>query len=418
MLILLLLLLLQPSTAGAQQPLQRLTFDEAVQRAIANHPTVQQAALNILRAETILQQVRARSLPTVDASFATNTIGPVTEFGGQNIFPRTQTVTSANLAVPLLTPVSWAQRNQAADQIFVSQRAAEDARRQIALAAGEAYLQVIAMRRQLELNEQARDNARAHFEYANQRYEGGLGSRLNALRAQQEFSSDEARVEAARLLITRAQEALGVLVAADGPVDAGPEPVFAVPPPTVPDQELILSRRDLQVIVARQTAAQRVADDAWKDNLPSVTALFSPQMLAPAGLFADARSYRASIQFAIPLFDSGGRRGVARERAVLLDLVRSERTQAERQAASEIRAAREAVSATERALEHARRAAQQAGEVVMITDVAFREGATTNIEVIDAQRRARDAETAAAIAEDAVRRARLELLSATGRFPQ
>ena len=49
--------------------------------------------------------------------------------------------------------------------------------------------------------------------------------------------------------------------------------------------------------------------------------------------------------------------------------------------------------------------------------MAFREGATTNIEVIDAQRRARDAETTAAIAEDAVRRARLELLVATGRFP-
>jgi outer membrane protein TolC len=407
-----------PMTAAAQQPIQRVTFDEAVQRAIMNHPTVQQAAINILRAETILQQVRSRSLPSVDATFATNTIGPVTEFGGQSIFPRTQTVTSANLAVPLLTPVSWAQRNQAADQVFVSQRAAEDARRQIAMAAGEAYLQVIAARRQLELNLQALDNSRAHFEFANQRYEGGIGSRLNALRAQQEFSSNEARVEAARLLITRAQEALGVLIAADGPVDAGPEPTFAVPPPTVPDQELVQSRRDLQVIVARQNAAQRVASDAWRDNLPSVTALFSPQMLAPSGLFADARSYRASIQFSIPLFDSGGRRGLARERAVLVDLVRTERTQAERQAASEIRAAREAIGATERALAHARRAAQQAEEVVQITDVAFREGATTNIEVIDAQRRARDAETAAAIAEDAVRRARLELLAATGRFPQ
>jgi len=76
------------------------------------------------------------------------------------------------------------------------------------------------------------------------------------------------------------------------------------------------------------------------------------------------------------------------------------------------------VAATERALAHARRAADQANEVVRITDIAFREGATTNIEVIDAQRQARDAETAAAIAEDAVRRARLELLVATGRFPQ
>jgi outer membrane protein TolC len=92
--------------------------------------------------------------------------------------------------------------------------------------------------------------------------------------------------------------------------------------------------------------------------------------------------------------------------------------QAERQASSEIRTAREAVAATAHALEHARAAAQQADEVVRITDVAFREGATTNIEVIDAQRSARDAETAAVIAEDAVRRAKLELLVASGRFPQ
>ena len=80
--------------------------------------------------------------------------------------------------------------------------------------------------------------------------------------------------------------------------------------------------------------------------------------------------------------------------------------------------AREAVRLTERALERARLAATQSTEVVRITDVAFREGATTNIEVIDAQRRGRDAETTAAIAEDAVRRARLELLVAVGRVPR
>jgi outer membrane protein TolC len=141
-------------------------------------------------------------------------------------------------------------------------------------------------------------------------------------------------------------------------------------------------------------------------------------MVAPAGLFADPRSWQAGVVFSIPLFDSGQRRGLARERRTLVDLVRAERANAEREAASEIRAARAAVTTSERALEYAARAAQQANEVVQITDVAFREGATTNIEVIDAQRRARDAETAAAIAEDAVRRARLELLAATGRFPQ
>lgn len=400
------------------QTVERVTFEEAVRRAVTSHPTVQQAAAGILRAESILQQVRARALPSIDAAFSTNVIAPVTRFSGASINPRTQTVTTAGVSVPLLTPVRWAERSQAEDDVLVSQRAADQARRAVAIAAGEAYLAVITERRVLELNERSRDNARAHYDFANQRYQGGIGSRLNAIRAQQEWSGGEARVEDARLAIRRAQEALGVLIAADGPVDTATEPVFEVPPPVTPDAQLISGRQDLRVILARQSAAERRAGDAWKENLPSVTALFSPTMQAPTGLFANARSWRASVLFSVPVFDAGQRRGQAREREALVDVVRAERLNAERQASSEIRTAREAVAATERALQYARAAAEQASEVVRITDVAFREGATTNIEVIDAQRRARDADTAAAIAEDAVRRARLELLVATGRFPQ
>jgi outer membrane protein TolC len=68
-------------------------------------------------------------------------------------------------------------------------------------------------------------------------------------------------------------------------------------------------------------------------------------------------------------------------------------------------------------LANARAAADQAQQVVNIVNVSFRAGASTNIEVIDAERRARDADTASAVAEDTLRRARLELLTALGRFP-
>lgn len=416
-------MLLQVS-AGAQT-IERITFDEAIQRAVANNPTIRQAAAGIVRAEAILQQAGSSTRPQLSASISTTVIDPITRFGGASIFPRTQTLTTAEFAVPLLTPVRWAQRNQFADQVFVSQQRAGDIRREIAIATAQAYLAIIASRRVLELNERARDNATAHYEYANQRYEGGIGSRLNALRAQQELSADEARVEDAQLAVRRAQEALGVLIAAPGPVDAAVDPVFDVPDdsaeatgvaPGTSGVDLGL-RSDIRLLAARQSAAERVVSDSWKDYLPSVTGLFSPQVLAPSGLFANARSWRATALFSVPLLDSGLRRGQARERQALLDDVRAERANAERQATSEIRTAREAVAATERALARARQAAEQAAEVVRITDIAFREGATTNIEVLDAQRQARDAETQAAIAEDAVRRARLELLVATGRFP-
>jgi outer membrane protein TolC len=410
------IVLLCPAVATAQT-LEQVTFEEAVRRAVSSHPTVRQAAADVLRAQAVLQQSRARTRPSLDASFTTNVIDPVTSFGGESIVPRTQTVTTAGLTVPLFTPVTWAERNQAADQVTVSERVQADARRAIATATGEAYLAVIAGRRIVELNERARDTARAHYDYANQRFQGGLGSRLNALRAQEDVSAAEARVEDARLAVRRAQEALGVLIAADGPADAANEPVFQLPPDGVTDGELIRGRQDVQVTVAREAAAVRVAADSWKDRLPEASAIVTPQVVTPAGLFADPRSWRASFLVSVPLFDAGERQGRARERQAFVDVARLERENLERQAASEIRAAREAVRATERAREYARQAAEQANEVVQITDVAFREGATTNIEVVDAQRRARDAETTAAIADDAVRRARLELLLAAGRFP-
>ncbi len=402
----------------------RLTFDEAIRLAVTKNPTVEQASAGIMRAEALLQQVRALALPTVDATLSTRTIGPLTKFAGEAITPRTQVNTSAAFAAPLLTPTLWAQRAQARDQVGVARLATEDVRRHIAVAAAQAYLSVIALRRVAELNERSRDNATAHFDFAQQRYEGGLGSRLNALRAQQELSSDEALVEEARLAVRRAREALGVLVAADGPVDAAADPAFEVPAditvPATPGtaQPWLLARPDIRLLQARQSAAERIVSDSWKEWLPTATGVFAPQLLTPSGLFARSRSWSASLVLSVPLLDLGQRRGRARERESLLSMVRAERSDAERQARSEVRTALEAVRSTQRASASARAAADQADEVVRITDVAFRAGATTNIEVIDAQRRARDAETQAAIAEDAVRRAQLDLLVAIGRFPR
>jgi outer membrane protein TolC len=88
------------------------------------------------------------------------------------------------------------------------------------------------------------------------------------------------------------------------------------------------------------------------------------------------------------------------------------------EARSEVRIARAAVTSRERALTSARRAADAANEVLKITIIAFDAGSTTNIEVIDAQRSARDQELLVALAEDAVRQARLDLLVALGRFPK
>jgi outer membrane protein TolC len=69
-------------------------------------------------------------------------------------------------------------------------------------------------------------------------------------------------------------------------------------------------------------------------------------------------------------------------------------------------------------VQSSRQAAESAAEALRITEIAYKAGATTNLEVVQAQQTARTAEIVSAQAEDRLRQARLDLLVALGRFPQ
>ena len=163
--------------------------------------------------------------------------------------------------------------------------------------------------------------------------------------------------------------------------------------------------------------AERVLRDSAKDRYPFLEAVFQPTSTYPAQFFLPQNSWRLLMQLSVPLFDAGQRQGVKLERQAAVDISRATFTRALTTARAEVRTAREAVASAERGLATARAGADQARQVVDIVNVSFRAGAATNIEVIDAERRARDADMTVAVAEDTLRRARLELLTAAGRFP-
>ncbi len=415
-----LVLLLLSTSIHAQAPLapSLVTFREAIDRATSRNPSVRQAAADILRSQALLQQVTSTSLPNVGGSVATTWLNAGRSFGGNVATPQNQLVALLTVSQLLFAPVQWALRAQGKDEVQVAQLSAVEMRRQVALSTAQVYLAIIARKRVLDADVRARDVARAHFELARRQRELGAGSRLNELRAEQSLSSDEALIEQAALDVSRAEEALGVLIAADGPATAADEPTLDTPVDLrAAVAKLFLVRPDVQVAAARERAADRVLSDTWKEWLPSVTGLFQPQWVRPESVFQPAGSWRAQIVASISIFDAGDRRGRRAERQALLDQAQSARTGLERQAQSDVRTAEESVRRATAALASARAAAQQAFEVVNIVNVSFQAGASTNIEVIDAQRAARDADTAAAVAEDQLRQARLGLLVALGLFP-
>ena len=405
--------------AQTAQATLRVTFAEAIQRAQDRNPTVAAAASGILRAEALVRQARAATRLQLNGAVVTTTLNRGVEFQDTVVTPRNQVNASLTADMPLVAATAWARRVQASDAKTVAELTAADTRRQIAVATADAFLTIIVQRRVVDGNTRARDVARAHFDLAHELEQRGTGSRLNALRAQQQFSTVEGLVETARLALYRAQEALGVLLAEDGPVDAADEPTFDLPPSTetAPTAGAPMLRTDLKLFAAAQQSAERIVRDSRNDWWPALDAIFQTSSVYPSQFFLPQNSWRLLLQANAPIFDSGQRAATKAQREAAVEQAKATLAGATTQAGSQVRAAREAVASGERSLASARAAASQAQQVVDITNVSFRAGAATNIEVIDAERSARDADMAVAIAEDLLRRARLELLNALGRFP-
>jgi outer membrane protein TolC len=408
-----------PIAAQTDPPaaLEQVTFEEAVRRAIDRNPTVGQAAQAIRRAQAFLDRARAVFRPSIDGTVATTVLDEARGFDGNITQPRTQSAFGATVSYPFLAASRWAAKNQAADQVGIARISAEETRREVALAAAQSYLGVITAQRLLDISIRNRDTARALAEYSRVRLEAGQGSRLNYVRSSQELATAEGGVQVAELVLRQAQEALGVAIFAEGPVDASGDPELALAAPPSDNDTWLLQRPDVRLFSAEVQAADRVVRDTWKSWLPTGIAAFTPQYVTPPGFFEPAATWRAQFQLQIPIYD--GTRGATRRlRIAERETARLRLDDVKVQARSELRFAQEAVVRTERIVATSREAAAGAADALRITEIAYRAGATTNIEVVQAQQTARNADFIAAQAEDRLRQARLDLLVALGQFPQ
>jgi len=144
-------LLLLARSASAQTPaIPKVEFDDAIQRAVANNPTVAQAAVAIPRAEALVAQARALTRPTASAAFGNTTLDSARGFAGGITQPQNQSSLSGDVTVPLLNLSRWANVSQARDQVEIAQISTANVRRDIAVATAQTYLAVLAARRQVD----------------------------------------------------------------------------------------------------------------------------------------------------------------------------------------------------------------------------------------------------------------------------
>ena len=116
----------------------------------------------------------------------------------------------------------------------------------------------------------------------------------------------------------RAQEALGVLVAADAPVDAAAEPVFEVVPPTVRPELADRPHRHAAVRAPHRCRADRVYRDSWRDWVPTATVVVraaAGDAVRVVSAVAHLAGVRLGVRSDVRRRRAPGRRSAARDRA-------------------------------------------------------------------------------------------------------
>jgi outer membrane protein TolC len=384
-----------PAGSDAAASAARVTLHDAVARALTRNPTYATALLEARRADAVVRETKAAWLPTVYSYGGVNHLDGNRIEGGNLVLAQNEVAANVTVTVPLVMTRQWlttAESRMGADAVRAT---SADVRRLVAYSTGQAYLAVYAQKLVIEVDEIARDTARRHAAYAHQRYAGGVGNSIDEVRAVQQAATDDTLVQQAYALLVSDEEALGIVAGADGPLETAEEPILAEPPGLQEALALASGRPDVRALDLRSQAARKTVDDDWSDYAPSLVGVAQPFYQNPATPTLPLGGYSLELLLTVPIYDGGLRYGQHQERSVL----------------------RDEASVAYDAGRSARDAAQLASRALDLANIAYRGGATTNIEVIDAEQAARDAATQAEIAADSARQARLTMLVAADRFP-
>jgi outer membrane protein TolC len=412
-----------PNVEGHVEITKTVNFRQAVKEAIERDTDARRAIEDVRRVHALMEEARSQSLPMLNAQGTYTRLDNDRVSNGVVTAAKGTLFLDLGLSVPLVNARGWTQWQQASDQIDVAKLTALDVRRLVAVAAARAYLTVVAQKNILITSTVARDNAKAHYEFTHAQRVGGVGNRLDEMRAAQELATDEGNLQNAQVSLVRAREALGVLITGNGAIDAQDGPDNASD-----DQQRLPSakeavkgaendRSDVRARKRAVEAAERRVHQAWADYFPTLSLFAEPFYSDPASPTYPQTGWEAQLILTVPLYDGGLRYGQEHERESLAEEARIDLEATQRQARSDARTASEELNRADAALDQARQAATFGKKTLELASIAYKAGATSNLEVIDAERAARDTQAAADIAEDAARQARLDLLAASGRFP-
>lgn len=380
---------------GRVEPVDSVTLDEAVERALEVSPQAVQARTGLTTAAYGTRQAYAAMLPNLTFSSGAN-LSSADRYDPQTnlrVTGQNNSSYSAGLAadVELFSGgrnVATVRRAQAsvvaAEAILLTEQFA------IALAAKEAYFAVLRARDLIRLNEDQIDQADQQLAAAERRLEVGRATRSDVLRARLELSNAR---QALLQSMTQRRDAMYRL----GRTVGAPGPVAAVEPPDLTPGPLALSAEALREVVLEAApilVSARADMGVARAGLSQARAEYFPRVGARGGynwsnnefgLDQGLTSWSTRLSVSYPLFN-----GLQREADV--DRATARLTVAEARAADAARAVQAELESLVAALELAEarlailnESVEVAREDYRVQQERYELGAATILELVSSQ---------------------------------
>ncbi|MFB3829365.1 MAG: TolC family protein [Bryobacteraceae bacterium] len=419
---------LRAREAPAPEPL-RLTLRDAVETALKQNPQVQIANLNVAQSReednvarsALLPQIGLQSFERVQRMNVEALIGRRFPGMAQHSGPFGVFQGGAGASVPVFDLTLW-RRWRASQRGVEAVRAQEDAvREQTTALVVSQYLGALRAAADVEASRSRVKLAEALYNQARDLQEAGVGTGVDALRANVQLQAERQRLIGAQTVFDTTVFGLRRLLNLDPaqPLDLADRVSFFETPPPGPDQSLkaaLDARPELRALRFREQALQLQTAAARASRLPSLRfeGAWGYQGLDTPAAAIPSYMYTASVTF--PLF-TGGRIGAETARAQLeVRKTRQQQQDLRNQIAVEVQTATAQLSAARNEVDVATLGVKLATEEVEQARDRFQAGVANNIEVIQAQdalARANDNQIAALYRYN---QARADLARATGQI--
>lgn len=382
--------LLAAASGAAAQTAPAVTLEEARRRAEQVNPAAVAARAQV---ETGLWERRSAITdlftPHVDADLSyTRFSDPFFNFGTGEISP---SATSAALraSYSLLGLGKIAELKRARASLASAESGENAARYRAALETDAAYFSVLADGERVQVAQARLERAQEQFTMARVRVQAGEAIATDSLQLLLELNRAQLGVLRADSALAVSQLRLGRQIGLEGPAMAQPLDTAALPPLPMTEAEAIAELRARGPEVEAARAAERRAGAAvgvaragyWPSlQLQATTGAYDAEFF-PSAL----KRSQLAVTLSLPVWNGGGRElAVARARAEQ-EVAEAERADVERSAAEAMSRAVHGYNTARAATELAKVGVLVAAETYRVQGARYREGATTILDLLEAQ---------------------------------